>query len=256
MMKKLIACDVDGTLIPEGEKWVSPEVLKEARRLTDEGWIFAFASGRQFANLRALARDLADRFYYITQNGAAVYSCGARPELIDKTILGQENALKLAHEILSVDEYDLEMSGSNMSYLCPKTEAFRSYMKGYVNMNITEVPSPDAVPEDFVKLSVFCPDSVEAHARLAPRWGEQYHVAIAGEIWVDITLADKGTGIRALCRHLGIPLENVVAFGDNYNDVAILDIVGTPYIMSGAPKELLHRYSNVCYDVAETLRKL
>ena len=61
------------------------------------------------------------------------------------------------------------MSGSNMSYLCPKSEAFRSYMRGYVNMNITEVPSPDAVPEDFVKLSVFCPDSVEAHARLAPR---------------------------------------------------------------------------------------
>ena len=35
-MKKLIACDVDGTLIPEGEKWVSSDVLKEARRLTDQ----------------------------------------------------------------------------------------------------------------------------------------------------------------------------------------------------------------------------
>ncbi len=255
-MKKLIACDVDGTLIPEGDKWVSSDVLKEARRLTDEGWIFAFASGRQLANLRALARDLADRFYYITQNGAAVYSCGTRPELMDKTTLQRENALKLAHEILSVDKYDLEMSGCNMSYLCPKTDAFRSYMKGYVNMNIMEVPSPDAVPEDFVKLSVFCPDSAEAYARLAPRWGQQYHVAISGEIWVDVTVADKGTGIRALCRHLGIPLENVVAFGDNYNDMAILDIVGTPYIMSCAPKELRKRYPNECYDVAETLRNL
>ena len=255
-MKKLIACDVDGTLIPEGDRWISPAVLQEIRRLIDAGWFFSFASGRQLANLMAIARDLADRLYYITQNGAAVYSCGAEPELIGKTTLGQESALKLAHEILSVDEYDLEMSGSNMSYLCPKSEAFRSYMRGYVNMNITEVPSPDAVPEDFVKLSVFCPDSVEAHARLAPRWGQQYNVAIAGEIWVDITVADKGTGIRALCRHLGIPLENVVAFGDNYNDVSILDIVGTPYIMSCAPKELLRRYPNVCYDVTETLRKL
>ena len=255
-MKKLIACDVDGTLIPEGDRWISPAVLQEIRRLIDAGWFFSFASGRQLANLMAIARDLADRLYYITQNGAAVYSCGAEPELIDKTTLGQESALTLAHEILSVDEYDLEMSGSNMSYLCPKSEAFRSYMRGYVNMNITEVPSPDAVPEDFVKLSVFCPDSVEAHARLAPRWGQQYNVAIAGEIWVDITVADKGTGIRSLCRHLGIPLENVVAFGDNYNDVSILDIVGTPYIMSCAPKELLRRYPNVCYDVTETLRKL
>ena len=255
-MKKLIACDVDGTLIPEGEQWVSPEVLKEARRLTDEGWIFAFASGRQLANLRALAKDLTDRFYYITQNGAAVYSNGAQPELIDKTTLGQSKALKLAHEILAVEEYDLEMSGSNMSYLCPKTENFRSYMRGYINMNITEVPSPDAVPEDFVKMSVFCPDSLEARSRLLPKWGQEYQLAVAGEIWLDITVADKGVGIKALCRYLGIPLENVVAFGDNYNDVPILDIVGTPYIMASAPEELLKRYQNVCTDVAETLRVL
>ena len=255
-MKKLIACDVDGTLIPEGERWVAPEVLKEARRLTDEGWIFVFASGRQLANLQALAKDLADRFYYITQNGAAVYSCGSEPELIDKTPLGQEKALKLAHEVLAVEEYDLEMSGSNMSYLCPKTDAFRRYMRGYVNMNITEVPAPEAVPEDFVKMSVFCPDSAKAYAQLQPKWGQQYQIAIAGEIWVDITVADKGSGIRALCRHLDIPLENVVAFGDNYNDVPILDIVGTPYIMGSAPDELLHRYPNVCYDVAETLKTL
>ena len=255
-MKKLIACDVDGTLIPEGERWVSPEVLKEARRLTDEGWIFAFASGRQLANLRALAKDLTERFYYITQNGAAVYSCGSEPELIDKTPLGQEKALKLAHEVLAVEEYDLEMSGSNMSYLGPKTDAFRRYMRGYVNMNITEVPAPEAVPEDFVKMSVFCPDSAKAYAQLQPKWGQQYQIAIAGEIWVDITVADKGSGIRALCRHLDIPLENVVAFGDNYNDVPILDIVGTPYIMGSAPDELLRRYPNVCYDVAETLKTL
>ena len=255
-MKKLIACDVDGTLIPEGERWVSPEVLKEARRLTDEGWIFAFASGRQLANLRALAKELTDRFYYITQNGAAVYTCGAEPKLIDKTPLGQEKALKLAHEILAVDAYDLEMSGCNMSYLCPKTEYFRSYMKGYVNMNITEVPSPEDVPEDFIKLSVFCPDSLEARRRLLPKWEKDYQLAIAGEIWLDITVADKGTGIKALCRHLDIPLENVVAFGDNYNDVPILDIVGTPYIMASAPEELRKRYSNVCTDVAGVLRML
>ena len=255
-MKKLIACDVDGTLIPEGERWVSPEVLNEARRLTDEGWIFAFASGRQLDNLRGLAKDLTDRFYYITQNGAAVYTCGKQPKLIDKTPLGQDKALQLAHEILAVGAYDLEMAGSNMSYLCPKSENFRSYMKGYVNMNIMEVPTPEDVPEDFIKLSVFCPDALEARARLYPKWGQEYQLAVAGEIWLDITVADKGVGIRALCRHLGIPLENVVAFGDNYNDVPILDIVGTPFIMSCAPEELLRRYPNVCTDVAETLRAL
>ena len=79
-MRKLIACDVDGTLIPEGEQWISPAVLQEAKRLTDEGWLFAFCSGRQLANLEAIAKDLAGRVYYITQNGAAVYASGKQPQ--------------------------------------------------------------------------------------------------------------------------------------------------------------------------------
>ena len=33
---------------------------------------------------------------------------------------------------------------------------------------------------------------------------------------------------------LGIELAEVMAFGDNYNDVPMLDIVDTPYIMEGA----------------------
>ena len=255
-MKKLIACDVDGTLIPEGERWVSSEVLKEIRRLTDEGWLFAFASGRQLANLMAIARDLADRLYYITQNGAAVYSCGNTPELIAKTPLGQENALKIAHEVLETDGYDLEISGSNMSYLCPKSEAFRSYMCGYVNMNITELPSPDDVPEEIIKLSVWSADSSEAHDRLFPEWGSRYRVDIAGDIWLDITSADKGKGLSSLCRYLGITAADVIAFGDNYNDIPILDAVGCPYIMASAPESLQKRYKNICENVADVLKTL
>ena len=255
-MRKLIACDVDGTLISEGEQWISPAVLQEARRLTGEDWLFAFCSGRQLANLEAIAKDLAGRVYYITQNGAAVYASGKQPQLLDKTPLGQENAMKIAHQALETEGYEIEMSGNNISYLCPKTDAFRRYMQGYVNMNITEVPSPEDVPEEIVKISIWCPDAAAAHEQFAARWGSRYRVAIAGDIWLDITLADKGKGIRALCRQLDVALENVVAFGDNYNDVPILDIVGTPYIMACAPEDLQARYPNVCRDVADVLKTL
>ena len=85
-------------------------------------------------------------------------------------------------------------------------------------------------------------------------WGDKYHVAIAGAHWVDITLADKGTGVTALCRHLGIGLESVAAFGDNYNDIPILDLVGYPYMKSTSPEDLLNRYPNTFTDVVDVLK--
>lgn len=51
-------------------------------------------------------------------------------------------------------------------------------------------------------------------------------MAVAGEPWLDFTLADKGSALRQLSRILQISLENVMAIGDNYNDVAMLEIVG------------------------------
>ena len=46
----------------------------------------------------------------------------------------------------------------------------------------------------------------------------------------------------SLCRVLGFAHDEVMAFGDNYNDVAMLDLVGTPYIMDGAAAPLRARY--------------
>ena len=47
-------------------------------------------------------------------------------------------------------------------------------------------------------------------------------------------LSDKGTGMRDLCSVLGISLEDVVAIGDNYNDLPMLAEVGHPWIMKNS----------------------
>ena len=66
--------------------------------------------------------------------------------------------------------------------------------------------------------------------------------AVAGPYWIDTTTANKGVGVESLCRVLGFAHDEVMAFGDNYNDVAMLDLVGTPYIMDSAAAPLRARY--------------
>lgn len=91
--------------------------------------------------------------------------------------------------------------------------------------------------------------------RFLDKW-KDYNPAIAGPYWIDTTLANKGTGVEALCRILDIGLSEVAAFGDNYNDVSMLDLVGQPYIMSSAAEPLLKRYANHTDSVEASLDQL
>ena len=127
----------------------------------------------------------------------------------------------------------------------------------FVGNNTTQIPAPEEVPEDIVKVSAYCPGRMEeTKSALVPRWGEQFRAAVAGAAWLDFTLADKGTGLRQLCRALDIGLEEVMAFGDNYNDLPMLELAGRPWMMDSAVEDLRVRFSNRCREVAEVLRTL
>ena len=113
------------------------------------------------------------------------------------------------------------------------------------------------MPEPFVKVSAYCRDGAAGvEPQLAPRWRDHFRAAVAGEKWLDFTLADKGTGLRQLCAVLGVPLEDVMAFGDNSNDVPMLELAGRPYLMEGAAEALKARFPRRCRRVEEVLAQL
>ena len=61
--------------------------------------------------------------------------------------------------------------------------------------------------------------------------------------------------MRSICKTLDIELTDVMAFGDNYNDVSMLDIVSTPYIMDSAAAPLREKYPNHTPRPEDVLRE-
>ncbi len=253
---KLIACDIDGTVLEPEDKYLPAVLLEQIERLMQKGILFSFCSGRQFANLRTLAKHLAERVYYICDNGAIVYAPGEPPETISITAMDHADALSIARTVIQTPGLELEASGPNTGYIYGKSDAFYEVMHHYVGMNLISIGSPEDIPEEILKISVYSRSAEEIYPLFQEKWGHKYRVAIAGSHWMDITCSDKGTGIRALCRHLGVALDSVLAFGDTYNDMPILDLVGWPYIKENAPKELLHRYPKRFSNVADILKRL
>ena len=75
-MIKLIASDIDGTLIPDSTPNLYPEMVEEIKSLADRGILFCGASGRQLASIRSVFREVEDKICYIAENGAHLYYKG------------------------------------------------------------------------------------------------------------------------------------------------------------------------------------
>lgn len=252
---KLIATDIDGTLLQNGETEISPRFFAAARRLLDSGTAVCAASGRQYRSLTRLFAPLADRMHFLCENGAVVYAPGGR--LLSKTVIDRALSLALCRDILAIPGCEVLISGANMSYLCPKTEDYVNHIRYFVGNAVTILSSPREMPEDFVKISAYyLPGAEQVEPLLAPKWGNALRAAIAGSCWLDFTLADKGTGMQALYHALAIAPEDAMAFGDNYNDIPMLDSVGHPYLMRSAAAPLRQRYPNQCTRPEDVLEAL
>ena len=252
-MIRLIACDIDGTLLHGEEKELAPALFAEIARLRSKGVLFCPASGRQYSSLRRLFAPVAGELAYLCETGAVVFGPGSPGPVLGKTVRERRDALALCGEILALPQCEVLISGENTSYLCPKQGDIVDHIRYFVGNNVQLLRRPEEIAEDMVKVSAYCRNGAqEVEPVLVPRWRE-FHGAIAGEKWLDFTLADKGTGLRQLCGTLGVALSEVAAFGDNYNDLPMLELAGQAYIMENAAAPLRRQFALHCRRVEEIL---
>lgn len=258
-MVKLIASDIDGTLMTYGQTQLPPAIFPLIHRLRERGILFCPASGRQYHSLRTLFAPVADEVCFLCENGAILYGPGTEDSapVLSKTVMPREAALALAEAILDLPGCDLLVSGANTSYVCACPPEYIRYMEAEKGNRVTLLPRPQDIPEDIIKVSAYCPGGTAApQEALGPRWGESLRMAAAGPDWVDFTLADKGGGLKGLCAGLGVALADTMAFGDNWNDLPMLDLAGTAWIMETAEAALRSRYPHHCQSVLPVLEAL
>lgn len=259
-MVKLIACDIDGTLLKSGEKKISPQVFEQIERLHNKGIVFCLASGRQYNSLLTLAGEYADRIYYLCNNGAIIYRpCSGGPvseDVLSTTPIPRAAAEDICSYILAREGVDLNVGCANTDYVCPQFTDIDEHLTG-LGYNVKKISDVSQINEDMLKITACCPDgSVNYMSEFDTKWGGSLNVSVSGHRWLDITVSNKGTGIKALCEALNISAVDVMAIGDNYNDLPMLDIVGHPVIMESAPEEIKRRYSKVCFRVQDVLAEI
>ncbi len=233
-MIKLIASDMDGTLLDDDSK-VPEETYELVTALADKGVRFVASSGRRYDTLRWLFEPVADRMDYVASLGTQVYADG---RLLDREVFSTLSVMRLFETTQLFDCLHLALYDATHTYLLNDQSAYlRELDKDLPNAErVFDPPSPDV---SIIKAALCCeyPDQLMDMAYVLEReLSEWFTFLPSGSRWIDVVPrhVNKATGLEQVMRYWGISPDEVVAFGDSMNDYAMLRYVGHPYVMENA----------------------
>ena len=246
-MVKFVASDLDGTLLLNGAQSVDESTIQYINKLVDKGVIFAPASCRQITSLKRLFGVVSDKLAYIAENGALVEYKG---ETIGKTAMDRKLALEIIEDVIEQPNCEVLVSGEHTSYIKPKSQEYYYRMTKVVNYHTTLVDKFTDIDEDILKIAVCDMTGIK-------NWSDKASVLVSGELYLDLmdTNVNKGRGIEQVQQYFGLKPEECMAFGDNYNDVDMLDSVTYSYVMSTAAEDIKKHGRYITDWVEKSLRE-
>lgn len=242
-MVKLIATDLDGTLLGPGAE-LADRTIAALELAHAAGVHVVAATGRAWRSAQVVLEPTRVIRHAVCSNGALHYDRDdevvVRVHTVDRAALSQAGRAVLATIEGAGLGWELADGtfGWDDNFLTHNPVLKEN--RGHERMQPLPVDDP---PAEVLKLMVSCPDhgEDELYHLLNPALPADVETTASGISFVEITGAGvhKAKGLQALCDDLGIHPDDVVAFGDNRNDLAMIQWAGTGYAMANANPALL-----------------
>lgn len=254
---RLLAVDIDGTLL-DSHGTLPAENIAALARASAAGIEIVLATGRRFDFARPIFEQLVDQLRrpltLILSNGAILKSHDGR------TLMRHLLSREIAREVLeAVPEhrssaallFDRTREGQvvyeTIDWEHPQHRRFFEANRPFIS---EMAPLEAALTEDPIQVMFTggCADMRRLFDRLRSSDGGPYAVALTEYAHRDFSLVDiikdgcsKGAALREWAGCLGVAADQVMAIGDNLNDLQMLEFAGHPVLMGNALPELKTR---------------
>ena len=134
-MIKLIASDLDGTLLQNEAQELTPRAIELIRALTQKGVHFVAASGRQYANERLLFHEIKDDISYIAENGSL---CIHQGKVISRGLIEDDLAYRILRELKKEPGFEIVVSREDTCLIENNNSQFANHIVNVMH-NTTEI---------------------------------------------------------------------------------------------------------------------
>ncbi len=256
---KMVVSDMDGTLLNSNHQ-VSDRFFELFHKLNSKGIQFVAASGRQYHSMVSKLHPIKDDIIFIAENGAVIRE---REKEISSTPLAPELVNRLVRIIRDIDDVGIMLCGKSTSYFDPSSSQFLEDLVEYYS-KYEVVEHFDFVKEEIVKIAVY--HGVSSELYLYPTvqsYAEDVLVKVSGRHWMDINHMDahKGNALKKVMDALGVNANEILVFGDYYNDLEMLGLVDHSFAMANAHPKVkevanFETSSNDSFGVEKILERL
>ncbi len=254
-MIKLIASDLDGTLLQNGAQELTPRAIELIHALIQKGVHFVAASGRQYDNERRLFAKIRDEISYIAENGSL---CICQGKVISRGVIPDDLAYHIMNDVKRTPGYEVLVSREDACFIEDANPEFVDYIVNVMKNTTRIVDDVTKLKGPFLKIAtanMVSHDVSDYLRRLQEKYSPTLKVVTSGNIWIDFIVPgyNKGTALMKLMDLFHVKPEECMAFGDQYNDVEMLELVGQGYAMSNAAPGIAGHAKYVTDSVEEVL---
>ena len=232
---KLIAIDLDGTLLNDDTK-ISDYNKTILKKLMGNGIEIVIATGRPISAMDFYYKELQNNSESIVFNGAMVvdksFNCIFSSPLENNTVYNIMNLYKEKYvnhtslNIYSIKEYIVAKDNFKFQTHTEKIDK-KNKIIGLENFNNNiEVQKMIILGENNILIDI--KNSIDNLFTVHTSFSDPHYLEILS------ANSNKANALKWLCHKKGIDRENVIAFGDNYNDIEMIEFAGVGVAMKNA----------------------
>ncbi|WP_288745073.1 sugar-phosphatase [uncultured Enterococcus sp.] len=240
MTIKLIAIDIDGTLLNSHHQVT--EAVKESLKLAQtKGIKIVLCTGRPYLGVEKLIQelDLANEDdYVINFNGSLVLNCKTK-EKISLFGLSHEDYLAIEVEARRLN-CPLLTETEEAIYTANRDVSPYTVHEAYLSTMPLKYRTPEEMTSDLSIVKMMLIDEPEKLNRtinhLSRDFYERFTIVKSAPFFLEVLNKEvsKGLALSRLSEHLGLTADEVMAIGDNENDVSMLQYAGLGVAMGNA----------------------
>ena len=242
-MYKLIALDIDGTLVND-EKKITERTKSAIKAARERGVTVVLATGRPIDGIIRYLEELdmlGENDYVLSYNGGLVLKTKSR-EVVSKTVLTGAD-LHYLHNLSKELGVNIHAFSEVHGLITPKNS---KYTEVEANINGIRIAINDYsdIEDDHSIIKVMMIDEPEvlqkAIDNLPKEVYEKYTVVRSAPFFLEFLnkKVNKGTGVELLAKHLNIKQEEIMTFGDAGNDLDMIVYAGMGVAMANAFDEV------------------
>lgn len=232
---KMFCFDIDGTILPYGDKQLKPEILAMFKKLKQKGYTITIATGREYPTIGNIIEQIKVVDYFVGSNGAFIWDVRKQKEIYSN-YLDIEECKSVIGDLQNASS-SLTLTDDKYIYATTKIDTNNWFLEKYRHIikpldfeimnrdklsKITLAHTHETAIEKIQNIL----DAHNSSLVITAQWSKGSFVANKN--------VNKMFAVNFLATKLGFKAKNIISFGDGSNDFEMIEGSGIGVSVHGS----------------------